>query len=251
MTESMPLDASTGSPMKIDGFLKVPDIPGPSERDGHEDEIEVHGVKFNMEAPHDPNSLSRRGRVALDMIVFTKYYDMASPYLKKALFENTPLGRGHVLGAAHHRGRDQRLSGRDAHRRLGDELRDAPARGRARPDRGEGRLRLPQDQVRLRQGPRDRDETSGSACEPARPERMRWPSRPAASRATREAVQPSLWDRLVNDLPGVASEIDGLRDALDRGARRRAAGGAARRRARAASRPIPRSAGRQKERLRG
>ena len=29
-------------------------------------------------------------------------------------------------------------------------------------------------------------------------------------RATREAVQPSLWDRLVNDLPGVASEIDGL-----------------------------------------
>jgi type VI secretion system protein ImpF len=34
--------------------------------------------------------------------------------------------------------------------------------------------------------------------------------------ATREAVQPSLWDRLVNDLPGVASEIDGLRAALAR-----------------------------------
>src|SRR5512134_1910796 len=32
--------------------------------------------------------------------------------------------------------------------------------------------------------------------------------------ATREAVQPSLWDRLVNDLPGVASEIDGLRQSL-------------------------------------
>ena len=44
-----------------------------------------------MEAPHDPNSLSRRGRVSLDMIVFTKYYDMASPYLKKALFDNTPM----------------------------------------------------------------------------------------------------------------------------------------------------------------
>lgn len=33
-------------------------------------------------------------------------------------------------------------------------------------------------------------------------------------RATREAVQPSLWDRLVNDLPGVASEIAGLRATL-------------------------------------
>jgi type VI secretion system secreted protein Hcp len=80
-----------GSTMKIDGFLKVPDIPGPSERDGHEEEIEIHGVKFTMKAPHDPNSQSRRGRVSLDMIVFTKYYDMASPYLKKALFDNTPM----------------------------------------------------------------------------------------------------------------------------------------------------------------
>src|SRR5262245_6944317 len=38
----------------------------------------------------------------------------------------------------------------------------------------------------------------------------------AALGATREAVQPSLWDRLVNDLPGVASEIEGLRQALAR-----------------------------------
>lgn len=35
-----------------------------------------------------------------------------------------------------------------------------------------------------------------------------------STRATREAVQPSLWDRLVNDLPGLTSEINGLRDAL-------------------------------------
>jgi len=34
------------------------------------------------------------------------------------------------------------------------------------------------------------------------------------ARAKREAVQPSLWDRLVNDLPGLTSEIDGLRQAL-------------------------------------
>ena len=35
-----------------------------------------------------------------------------------------------------------------------------------------------------------------------------------SSRAKREAVQPSLWDRLVNDLPGLTSEIDGLRRAV-------------------------------------
>ncbi|MBZ9942470.1 type VI secretion system baseplate subunit TssE [Mesorhizobium sp. BR1-1-13] len=33
-------------------------------------------------------------------------------------------------------------------------------------------------------------------------------------RAKSEAVQPSLWDRLVNDLPGLTSEIDGLRQVL-------------------------------------
>ncbi|UCI10315.1 type VI secretion system baseplate subunit TssE [Mesorhizobium sp. B1-1-8] len=38
---------------------------------------------------------------------------------------------------------------------------------------------------------------------------------PGSSRAKREAVQPSLWDRLVNDLPGLTSEIDGLRHVLE------------------------------------
>jgi type VI secretion system protein ImpF len=33
-------------------------------------------------------------------------------------------------------------------------------------------------------------------------------------RATREAVQPSLWDRLLNDLPGLALEIEGLQQGL-------------------------------------
>ncbi|QKD05221.1 MULTISPECIES: Hcp family type VI secretion system effector [Mesorhizobium] len=77
--------------MKIDGFLKVPDIKGPSTRDGHSDEIEVHGVDYKMVAPYDPNSLSRRGRVSMGMIKFTKHYDKSSPYLAKALFENKAL----------------------------------------------------------------------------------------------------------------------------------------------------------------
>jgi len=78
-------------PVKIDGFLKVPDIKGPSKRDGHEDEIEIHGVDYKMVAPFDPNSLSRRGRVSMGMIKFTKHYDKSSPYLAKALFENKAL----------------------------------------------------------------------------------------------------------------------------------------------------------------
>ena len=78
--------------MKIDGFLKIPDIPGPSKRDGHEDEIEVYGLEFKMIAPHDPNSLSRRGRVSLGMIKFTKNYDKSSPYLEQALFQNKLMG---------------------------------------------------------------------------------------------------------------------------------------------------------------
>ncbi|TJW82877.1 MAG: type VI secretion system tube protein Hcp, partial [Mesorhizobium sp.] len=80
-----------GPSTKIDGFLKVPDIKGPSKRDGHEDEIEIHGVDYKMVAPYDPNSLSRRGRVSMGMIKFIKHYDKSSPYLKKALFENKAL----------------------------------------------------------------------------------------------------------------------------------------------------------------
>ncbi|MBZ9936347.1 type VI secretion system tube protein Hcp [Mesorhizobium sp. BR1-1-16] len=77
--------------MKVDGFLKVPDIKGPSVRDGHTDEIEVHGINFKMVAPFDSNTLSRRGRVAMHPIVFTKHTDKSTPYLAQALFENKSL----------------------------------------------------------------------------------------------------------------------------------------------------------------
>lgn len=77
--------------MRIDGFLKVPDIKGPSVRDGHDDEIEIHGVDYKMVAPYDSNSLSRRGRVAMGAITFVKHVDKSSPYLTQALFENKAL----------------------------------------------------------------------------------------------------------------------------------------------------------------
>lgn len=77
--------------MAIDGFLKVPDIPGPSVRDGHEDEIEVHGLTFGMHTQQEDGGISRRGRTRLETVVFTKHYDKSSPYLKQALLRGTRL----------------------------------------------------------------------------------------------------------------------------------------------------------------
>lgn len=52
-----------------------------------------------------------------------------------------------------------------------------------------------------------------SASEARRPGAKAQPA--GSSRARRETVQPSLWDRLINDLPGLTSEIDGLRHLLE------------------------------------
>ncbi len=79
--------------MGIEGFLKVADIPGASLRQGHEGEIEVHGLTFSMEAPHDVASGSRKGRATVDNVVVTKYYDQSSPYLKKALFDGIRISQ--------------------------------------------------------------------------------------------------------------------------------------------------------------
>jgi type VI secretion system secreted protein Hcp len=81
-------DTATIRPMQVDGFLKVPDIPGDSRRNGHEDEMEVFAVAFEMEAPHDPKTSARRGRVSLSPVRFRKHYDSGSPFLKRACFQN-------------------------------------------------------------------------------------------------------------------------------------------------------------------
>ncbi len=77
--------------MTIDGYLKILNIPGDSVRVGHEDEIEVHGVTFSMEAPQGASGLARRGRVSFDTVVISKDYDRSSPALKGALAANQPL----------------------------------------------------------------------------------------------------------------------------------------------------------------
>lgn len=78
--------------MKLDGYLKIDSIPGSMERGEHAEEMAVHGVEFTMKAPHDPTTLALRGKVEFGPVIFTKYYDKGSPYLKAALFKNTALG---------------------------------------------------------------------------------------------------------------------------------------------------------------
>lgn len=75
----------------LDGFLEVPDIPGPSKRDGHEEHIEVFGVEFKMAAPYDSNTQSRRGRVAMGPFIIRKHSDKSTPYLAQACFQNKKL----------------------------------------------------------------------------------------------------------------------------------------------------------------
>lgn len=77
--------------MQIDGFAKIPDIPGESTREGHEDEIEFHSLTFGMEAPTDRDGLRGRGRPTFDLVVVSKYYDRSSPPLKGALATNRRL----------------------------------------------------------------------------------------------------------------------------------------------------------------
>jgi type VI secretion system secreted protein Hcp len=71
----------------ITGFLKIAGIPGGSQLVGHEDEIEVQSLEFRMQAPADAGG--RRGRVTLGPVVLRKRYDVASPALQLALFQNT------------------------------------------------------------------------------------------------------------------------------------------------------------------
>ncbi|WP_163543352.1 Hcp family type VI secretion system effector [Occultella kanbiaonis] len=84
--------------MAIQGFLKIPGIPGASVRDGHEDEIEFHGIEFGMAAAQAPGGggvgAARVGRVTLEPIRVVKHYDVSSPALKQVLFRG-----GHVREA--------------------------------------------------------------------------------------------------------------------------------------------------------
>lgn len=66
----------------LTGYLKIPDIPGESQRAEHEDEIDIHGISWGVEAQAaDDGSGRTRARAEVSAITLKKYYDASSPYL--------------------------------------------------------------------------------------------------------------------------------------------------------------------------
>ncbi len=69
--------------MTIQGFLKIDDIAGESQRAEHEEEIDVHGLRWGAELPTQ-SSRTRgrtRARAQVDQLEVRKFYDASSPYL--------------------------------------------------------------------------------------------------------------------------------------------------------------------------
>jgi type VI secretion system secreted protein Hcp len=73
--------------MPITGYLKIDDIPGESQRVDHEDEIDIHDMKWGLErTTSSPIGRGRvRARTDMKPLTLYKYYDAASPYLVRAV----------------------------------------------------------------------------------------------------------------------------------------------------------------------
>lgn len=62
--------------------MKIPDIPGESQRAEHEDEIEIHGISWKVQADTDASGGGRTvSRPKFSAITVKKDYDASSPYL--------------------------------------------------------------------------------------------------------------------------------------------------------------------------
>ncbi len=77
------------SPIKLLGYLKIPDIAGESMRAGHEGEIEVHRIRWSVareaRATIGSGRVSARARVS--PIHLDKWCDASSPYLALAAMQ--------------------------------------------------------------------------------------------------------------------------------------------------------------------
>lgn len=66
----------------LTGYLKIPDIPGESQRAEHEDEIDIHGISWNVQADSaEAGSGRTSSRAKFSAITVLKNYDSSSPYL--------------------------------------------------------------------------------------------------------------------------------------------------------------------------
>jgi type VI secretion system secreted protein Hcp len=76
-----------GSAMPLTAYLKIPDIPGESQRAGHEDEIDIHDIQWGIERMGSVTVAHgrRRTRTEMSPLRVRKYYDASSPYLALAV----------------------------------------------------------------------------------------------------------------------------------------------------------------------
>ncbi|SLN39374.1 hypothetical protein PEL8287_01940 [Roseovarius litorisediminis] len=73
--------------MPLTGYMKIPDIAGESKRADHEDEIDFHGIDWDV--ARDSSQLigrgRRRSRAVASPVEVLKFYDASSPYLALAV----------------------------------------------------------------------------------------------------------------------------------------------------------------------
>lgn len=70
--------------MPITAFLDVPDIKGESKVRGHEDEIDIHGLRWGVTSRSPGASGRRRVRASVHDLTVLKSYDRSSPLLTLA-----------------------------------------------------------------------------------------------------------------------------------------------------------------------
>ena len=70
--------------MPVTGFLKMPDVKGESAAKGHEDEIDIHGLRWGVTSQSPDASGRRRVRANVRDLTVLKSYDAASPLLTLA-----------------------------------------------------------------------------------------------------------------------------------------------------------------------
>ena len=79
--------------MPLTAYLKIDDIAGESRRAGHEDEIDIHDLKWNIEQGSSPR-VGRgrsRARAKVEALVLHKFTDASSVYLALACMQGKSL----------------------------------------------------------------------------------------------------------------------------------------------------------------
>ena len=75
--------------MPLTAYMKIPDIDGESQRAEHEDEIDIHDIRWGVEqsAVAQIGSGRTRSRAQVSAVTVAKFYDASSPYLALAAMQ--------------------------------------------------------------------------------------------------------------------------------------------------------------------